>query len=313
MKKQSKSLVSLCVALLCASAMFTGCSNEENSPVRDESNNGRVALRVNSGILTRAAGDEWSEDDAIGIYMVNTGTKVIAEDATNRRYTAAANGTSTAFNPAGENNIIYYPVSGDEVDFLLYYPQQELVDNTYFIDVSNQSDLPSIDLMAAKVTNKDKTSPAISPNFSHLLTRLELIISAGVGVTSEDLKNLEVRITNQRVKGSYNVLTETMTIDANQSTTSIIMNTNVSGTSSKAILLPTTADGINPVITDRELVFKLSATNEEFKWSMSDDKQLEAGKSNKYTITVDRTELGLTATIKGWEQGNGDGESGSAE
>lgn len=313
MKKQSKSLVSLSVALLCASAIFAGCSKEEGSPARDESNNGRVALRVNSGILTRAAGKEWSADDAIGIYMLKTGTEAIAEDATNRRYTATETGASTAFNPAGDNNIIYYPVSGDKVDFLLYYPQHELENNIYSIDVSNQSDLPSIDLMAAKVTGKDKTSPAIAPVFSHLLTRLELIIGAGAGVTAKDLENLEVRITNQRTTGTYHVLTETMTIDAGQEATSIIMNTNAAGTSSEAILLPTTVGGINPALPGRELIFKLHATNEEFKWSMPDDKQLESGKSNKYTISVDRTALGLTATITGWEQGNGDGESGTAE
>lgn len=313
MKKQPKSLVSLCIVLLCASAMFTGCSNEENSPARDESNNDRVALRVNSGILTRAASNEWTKGDAIGIYMVKTGTQEIAENATNRRYTAVATGESTAFNPADNNNIIYYPVSGDKVDFLLYYPQQDLTNNAYSINVSNQSDLPSIDLMAAKVMGKDKTAPAIAPVFSHLLTRLELSISAGKGVTSNDLKDLEVRITNQRTTGTYNVLTETMTIDAAQEATSIKMNTNATGTSSEAILLPTTADGINPALSGRELVFKLNGTGEEFKWSMPDAKQLEASKSNKYTISVDRTELGLTATITGWDQGNGNGENGSAE
>lgn len=316
MKKQSKKFSMLCVGLLAASALFVGCGNEDVAPasVENGNNDGRVALRVNSGIQTRAAGKTWSQDDAIGIYMVNTGTQTVAESASNRLYKAQAPGESSAFEAEGAGNIIYYPVDGSSVDFLLYYPQRSLTDNVYSIDVTNQNNLPAIDLMTAKVTGKDKTQPVIEPKFFHLLAKLKLNIKNGEGITVADLNGLKVDITNQRTKGSYNVLKEEMTLAQGQNGEEITLNTVADGTQSEAILLPTTeVDGINPIIDGRQLTFTLNATGETFKWDVPNEKQFEAGKENVYNITINRTPIGVTATIEDWTPGNAGGEDGSAE
>lgn len=320
MKNQIKDSFLLCAAFLAASTLFTGCGNEESAPVSADSVNadGRVALKVHSGILTRAAGKQWSEGDAVGIYMVNTGTRTVAEEASNREYTAGEAGENVAFQPDGDNNIIYYPVdAADKVDFLLYYPYRTLTDHAYSIDVSRQSDLPAIDLMSAKVTGKDKAEPGIAPVFSHLLTRLKLEISAGEGLVDTDLEGLTVKITRQRTLGSYNVLAETMTVAEGQDDgMDVTLNTVADGTASEAILLPTTAaGGINPLIDGRQLVFTLNnAKRETFVWPITPaDKQFEAGKKNIYKIEINRTETGLTASIADWGEGNGNGDEGSAE
>lgn len=314
MKNQMKKFSMLCTAFVAASALLTGCSNEENPTAGDAGKDGRVALQINSGIQTRAAGKEWSVGDAIGIYMVKTGGQEISETASNRKYTAQTDGENSVFNPYADSDIIYFPVDGSQVDFFLYYPYGNLSDNTYSIDVSNQTNLPAIDLMTAKVIEKEKTVPAITPIFSHLLAKLELNIQAGEGLTDSDLDGLTVVITNQRTAGSYNVLTETMSLADNQDGVGITMNTVADGTTSQAILLPTTeAGGINPIIAGRQLVFTLAATGESFKWAVPDGKQFAAGAKNIYNITMNRTPLGLSATISDWTPGNGSGEGGSAE
>ena len=316
MKKQNVNWTMLCAAtLMMGSVLFSGCNNGENSITgADENSDGQVALRVNSDIQTRAAGNQWSAQDAIGIYMVKTGTKTIAESATNRKYIAQSAAASSEFTPDGTSNIIYFPVDGSNVDFLLYYPQQSLMENVYAIDVTSQSNLPAIDLMTAKVTGQNKLVPAITPVFSHLLSKVELTIHAGEGLIATDLDNLEVMITKQRTQGSYNVLSEAMTITAGQNGADVTLNTIANGTKSEAILLPASdGAGINPIITGRQLTFTLQATGEVFKWNIPDEKQFAAGAKNIYDITINRTPLGLTATINDWTPGNGSGDSGSAE
>ena len=77
--------------------MMTACSNDENET---QVNDGRVAVSFAGGItLTRATTDAGEANDGIGIYMLEHGTKTVADGAANRKYvTTAGNGE---FTPAG--------------------------------------------------------------------------------------------------------------------------------------------------------------------------------------------------------------------
>ncbi|MCS2714218.1 fimbrillin family protein [Bacteroides thetaiotaomicron] len=77
--------------------MMTACSNDKNET---QVNDGRVAVSFAGGItLTRATTDAWEANDGIGIYMLEHGTKTVADGAANRKYvTTAGNGE---FTPAG--------------------------------------------------------------------------------------------------------------------------------------------------------------------------------------------------------------------
>ena len=69
------------------------------------------------------------------------------------------------------------------------------------------------------------------------------------------------------------------------------------GTGRTALVLPTTADA------GRTMDFTLGT--DTFRWPIG-SKAFEAGKSYTYTVTVNRTPLGLTATVTEWEEGTGD-------
>ena len=53
-----------------------------------------------------------------------------------------------------------------------------------------------------------------------------------------------------------------------------------------------------------------------YVWELNNSEKatrFEPGKEYIYNITIHKTAIEVTATIKDWEQGNADGESGSAE
>lgn len=304
-------------AAICAALLLVSGCGDENNGAETPGSDGRVALQASGGIQTRATDAAWQTGDAIGIYMLEAGTTTLSESADNRKYATAGGDGKFSADAAGQT--IYFPVDGSTVDFHAYHPYRgTLSDGVFALDVSSQTDLPAIDLMSAKVESTpeaplDKNHPAVAFTFRHLLTKLELNISAGNGISADDLQGLKVEITNQRTAGSYDPQYGAFGVDSEPVNT-VTMNTAADGTLAQAILLPTTpADGINPVIAGRELVFTLKATGEVFRYPLPDGKGFLAGDKNIYNITINRTSLTVTAEVQNWNPGNGSGEQGSAE
>lgn len=308
--KSNKQSILMVAALL----LLGACGNDNEGTAPDGGD--RVALEVSSGIESRAYDNKWESNDAIGIYMLKTGTATISEGAENRRYFTADGGS--AFTATTEQTI-YFPLDGSKVDFIAYYPYQKTLTNGAFaLDVSTQTDLSAIDLMTAGVKSTeaeplDKNHYKVHFKFAHRLTKLELNISNGRGITTENLKGLKVEVTNQRTSGSYDPLFEAFGVDSEPVQT-VELNTNADGTLAQAILLPTTAtDGINPIVTGREFLFTLKSTGEVFRWSVPDDKSFERGDKNIYNITINRSGPEVTAEIIDWNKGNEEGSDESAE
>ena len=292
------------ILMVAALLLLAGCSNDNEGAATPEGD-GRVALEVSSGIESRAYDNKWESDDAIGIYMLKTGTATISEGAENRRYFTADGGS--AFTATTEQTI-YFPLDGSKVDCIAYYPyQKNLTNGAFTLDISTQTDLSAIDLMTAgtKTTEAeplDKNHYKVHFKFAHRLTKLELNIGTGRGITTEDLKGLKVEVTKQRTSGSYDPQFETFGVDSEPVQT-VELNTNAGGTLAQAILLPTTAaDGINPIVTRREFLFTLKSTGEVFRWSVPDDKSFERGDKNIYNITINRSGVEVTATIEKWNE-----------
>lgn len=293
--------------------LLAGCSND--SEVTTQENDGRVALRVSSGIdvQTRAHDDKWEANDAIGIYMLNAATATVAEGAANRQYTTESTGNSGTFEPATEQTI-YFPVDGTARDFIAYYPYRALAagSTTYPVDVTTQTTQKDIDLMgAARVTGKSKADPNVAFAFTHKLVKLSLTIKTdGISLQDADLQGLKVTLTNQRTKGSYDVVAGgAVTVDTGTAATDITLLTAADGTSAQGIVLP------NTDTQDMLLQFTLKNGN-TFSWGVKNaekSQKFDAGSKYIYTITIGSAEVSVTSTVTDWTAGNGDGEEGNAE
>ena len=283
--------------LAAAALALASCSNDND--FADRPGDGRVAVNFSGGItLTRATGDAWDLNDGIGIYMVENGTQNVVDNAANRRYvTAAGDGR---FSPASEDQTIYFPLdANNKVDFIAYYPQDALTGNTYAVDVTDQSDPAAIDLLwSNNATAKDKTvQQPVDLEFYHRLSRVEVELKAGAGVSEAELAGTTVTLSNQPVKADFDVLQNTMATAADVAEITLLTGTN--GLSSSAIILP--QEGIN----GRMLHFSFPDGTEK-SWQVEGTRTFEQGKKTIFRITVNRipvgsTEVEVTATIKPWE------------
>ncbi len=303
------------ILMVAALLLLAGCSNDNEGAATPEGD-GRVALQVTSDIHVqpRAYNDTWESGDAIGIYMLHGETA----EAENCKYTTGTTGTSGTFT-ADAANTIYFPIGGDSRDFAAYYPYQNLTEGSsvYPVDVTTQTSQKAIDLMGAdKVTGKNKNKPAVAFEFQHKLVKLAMTIQPdGTSLTAENMKDLKVEITNQPVKGTYDVVkggdVTVTTPVAPDKAVDIELLTNADGTAAEGIVLPNTStEGMY-------LRFTLKDIDTPFTWNINSaekSKQFQAGSKYVYTITIGKTRIAVTSTVKDWTPGNGDGgESGKAE
>lgn len=293
-------------ALLTLGAALTGCNSDEHLPATD----GRVALQVSSGIQTRAFDDQWEANDEIGIFMLNSKQSTVADGYGNVPYKVeSAVASGKAFGPA--STVIYFPANGDKRDFIAYYPYSatKVTDGVYNIDLTEQNPQKEIDFMIAeKVTDKSRTQPDVSFQFTHKLAKIVMEIEAGDGLDNNDLKNMKITLTGQPTKGTFNVLTDDEVTAATDDKTGIDLLVNTDGTKAEGIVFP--SENYNGM----KFVFA-TASMGSYEWSLDNSTatRFEPGKKYVYTITVHRSGLNVTSSINNWESGNGNGETGSAQ
>lgn len=292
-----------------AATLLAACSNDDN--VQQPIDNTPVAARFTAGIsATRSTNDKWDAQDAIGIYMLESGTTTISEGAANRQYTTLS--SVGRFDPADDAQTIYFPTkSGAKVDFVAYYPYAPLTNNNlYPLDLSDQTAPAAIDLMRSdNVTARDKSTPTVELDFHHRLSRIDVSVQAGDGFTADDLKGLSITLSNQPYLATYNVLTNEL-IDRlaadPTATKTLTLLTAADGQKASAILMPQGA------AARRTLTFVMddpARTTHTFE--LAPDKTFEPGKATLYTIRLSKTGIEVSnATIHPWgSQGDVNGDA----
>lgn len=302
----------LSATVIAACAVMVSCE-KENTPVNDDR-----MVQFTSGITatpTRVSIDSngksvWEEGDPIGIYMLENGTDVVAENAANRKYTASSSGLTTNFAPV--ENPIYYPGNlTATVDFIGYHPYNNAASGfAYPIDVSNQASQTGIDFLWAKADNhgagynKNDEQNGINVNFTfkHQLVKLILRVKNGAGVTG-DLST--VSINGMYTRASFD-LKGAGGITGMSDARSFAPATVTRGTIYEAILLPVESLGAGHTVTF------INESGEEFTWVMTDKLQnLVPGTIYDYEITLTKIKVTANGTIDQWTVGSTG--SGTAE
>lgn len=288
--------------LVLAALLLTACQNDEETMQTDT----RVALQVTSGIQTRAFDNQWEKNDAIGIFGFTQGDAPTQAYSNVRYVTTGGNGR---FTPDGTT--IYLPTDGSSLDFVAYYPHTtDLENGICTVDVENQSDQSTIDLMAAGTQTVDRTDPTVTFNFEHKLSKIVFNFTAGVGMDESELAGMKVQLTNQQTLATFDVTQPDGEVVVGTNTpATLTLNTTDDGMSSEGIVLPSAN------FDNMTLHLELADGGSFFNWDLNNSKadKFEAGKKYVYDITVNRSRLDVTATITDWAPGNGEnGEQGEA-
>lgn len=243
----------------------------------------------------------WTNPGIIGIYALAETTTDIMDDYANVGY--SYNSSEKVFSP--DDKTIYFPVDGSKRRFAAYYPYKELTGTTYEIDLTEQpslDDQASFELLWTGVTGAyNKEQPKVALNFDHQYAKITVKVQNGTGIDETDLKNITVAMTGMHLKADFDVVTGVMSPTDNPGDLTFWRNAN--GSAQHALVMPTAAD------KSRTMDFTLGG--DTFRWAIG-DKKFDAGKTYDYTVTVNRTPLGFTATVTGWEVGDSD-DSGVAE
>ena len=289
-------------AVALATLLLTACQNDEETMQTDA----RVALQVTSGIQTRAYDDQWEKGDEIGIFGFTQGDAPTQAYSNVRYVTTGGDG---AFTPDGTT--IYLPTDGSSLDFVAYYPHTtDLENGIYTVDVENQSDQSTIDLMAAGTQTADRINNTVTFNFEHKLSKIVLTFKPGDGMALSELTGMKVQLTNQQTLATFDVTQPDGEVVVGTNTpATLTLNTTDDGMSSEGIVLPSAN------FDSMTLHLELEDGGSFFNWDLNNSKadKFEAGKKYVYDITVNKTRLDVTATITDWIPGNGEnGEQGNA-
>ena len=282
------------VALAGIATMLAACTNDD---IYQPDNANRTPLELTAGIATRATDGTWNRADAIGVFTLAIGTNTIAQGVNNFKYTNTADdGAEAIFSPADEENTAYYPINGDRVDVLAYYPhsaansQLSTLNFQLPVSVANQSSLPAIDLMTAeRVTGKHYDDPEVALEFVHRLTKLNVILAKADEASEIDLTGARITLVGMPTTAVYNLV--------EQEFKSFGAKANIElASGGTGIVIPTAAgSGVN---------FIIEAAGKTFNAALPAGIAFATGEEVTLTIRLRTfTEATVTATIRPWTGG----------
>lgn len=176
--------VSLRAAIATATPAVTDAASNATTSPGIAPAGGKLNTRT---ALVLPDGTAWVENDRIGLFMLPKGEGKPSDaypDAMNKQYriTDAATG---ALAPV-DNVQLYFP-KGEEVDFIAYYPFEEGQTTTITPNFGYQAAPATLDILYAKETGIAPTKAPVKLEFYHVLSRITLNITAGSGITADDI------------------------------------------------------------------------------------------------------------------------------
>ncbi len=299
--------VALCVGLTsCSDSDDNVLSHQGGTPVSISG----ATIGASSDIGTRATDTSWEAGDAFSLIMADPIGYSI--DSKFYRY-VTANGDGS-FAPDGENNTAYYPANGKAVEVYAVYPTQSSAiaysfDNVGFatasIDVSSQTDLAAIDLMAATTEGTHSSeNPDVKLAFRHLLSKLTLALEPAEGADI-DLSGATLVYSGAYTRAKY-VVGGTLTTDY-ESKGNIAMPLVVSDGGKKA----QAAAIVLPIVSMQGSTFTITIPGKDGKaekvfTAKPGNLALNGGTANKLTITLqpDAMEAVISGvSIEDWTTG----------
>lgn len=233
-------------------------------------------VSFSAGILSRASGSSWNEEDKVGISATGGGTSY-----SNVQYQVAGAGASVAFNPVDE--AICYTADAP-MSFTAYYPYAETLDNG-FIYKNTKETQEGVDFLWASVNNRPYSeAPVVSFTFRHQMALLEVQVTS-----DEDLSRQNVVIGGLKHDGGFNTVIGEAKPKAEAQAQDWTVGTAVSGTEFEysGFIYPQDAN---------ELAVKIG--EQEAKLSLGQN-MFQAGYKYTVTATIDDGKISAQITING--------------
>lgn len=306
-----------------AALALASCSNDGNMP---DNANDPVEIRLTSGLqvqsrATHNLDTQLKSGEKVYVWVDDAGSGVTSPELyAKNELTADGNGNlsgSTAmYFPSTGNAVNIYAIHGNLTEYTTFWGTQQThtvaTDQTSGVDKTGYA---TSDLVYCKKDNVARTSQAVNLQFSHLLSKMEVVLVRGDGapnISKVEILNTKLQATFTPDKTSGCSVTAAGEIaDDTKNAITIDNGTTASADSesptlNEAIIVPQTVNAgtqLFRITTDNggTLYYKVPDGGVTFAGS----------KKYRYTITAKLTGLTVTCTISDWT--TGESVSGDAE
>ena len=291
-----------------ASVMLAACSSDNEEAKVAEKSAIRLSTQSLTGMTRAAQNLQLTQFDAsqnVSIFLVeNVGGTQTPSGTNVTSYTnplAYTTGASGALNPAAPQ---FWPQDGNGLFIFGVYPASAVTPSTTYnatgisfsvaADQSTDVNYKASDLMTGTAANPVvRTTAAVPMTFTHLLTKVDVNLTAGDGFTPAEMDAAVVTILGTQPTTTFDVQSTTVGT-ASGSAADIVVGT---GAANSAIIVPQT------IVAGASFI-KVTVGGGDYIYKMGADTNFDSKKCYTFNITVNKTGLVLTVTtITDWVNG----------
>lgn len=250
----------------------------------------------------------WAEDDAIGLFGIDTKTSGLLQSQSNLRYVTKDG--SSSFVPDSDIDALYMPGDGSSIDIVGYYPYStnlSIADNSHpLFSVDNWEDqsqgFSELDLCVSDIVSGCNTNnPQVNLQLKHVFCKIafELVPNPEKGVSEEDLVGITATISNLNYAASCDLLSKDLSVKTTSFVSDKIdLSVADDGTLAQCLCVPVNTGTKRPVLTIN--VPKYNAT---MTYTLPSGKNFISGNCYKWRLKVGRKNVYMDATyeIVDWE------------
>lgn len=307
-----------------AALALASCSNDENMP---DNANDPVEIRLTSGLqvqsrATHNLDTQLKNGEKVYVWVDDAGSSVTSPElyAKNELTVGESGnlaGSTAMYFPSTGNAVNIYAIHGNLTEYTTFWGTQQT--HTVATDQTSGEDktgYATSDLVYCKKDNVARTSQAVNLEFSHLLSKMEVVLVQGDGapnISKVEILNtkLQATFTPDKENGCSVTAAGSIADDTNNAITidndiTASENKKSSPTLNEAIIVPQT-------IAKGTQLFRITTDNGgTLYYKVPDGGVTFAGsKKYRYTITANLSGLTVTCSISDWTAG--ESASGNAE
>ena len=285
---------------------LSGCSKMET-----QSEGLPIRISASLNVYTRATDNSFEQGDALGLYLVKwtSGTPGILQGTGNYGDNLSFSLTSSGWQTS---TTAQYPQDGEKLDFYAYHPyvsSSALDGEGYRVhraatDQRQESAYKGSDLLMASASGVSAGTAAVHLQFSHMLSKMEIELKAGEGLTLEELT--EATITIKGVKTSGKVHLSSKACQTDETKEDVIAHGTFSLAAGGEKLT-----GVSAIVYPQEIasgaeLIEIGLGEEKYLFTTTKPITLQAGYKSIFTITLSRNSLSVETGVTDWTEGEGD-------
>ena len=270
-----------------------------------------IRISASLNVYTRATDNSFEQGDALGLYLVKwtSGTPGILQGTGNYGDNLSFSLTSSGWQTS---TTAKYPQDGEKLDFYAYHPyvsSSALDGEGYRVhraatDQRQESAYKGSDLLMASASGVSAGTAAVHLQFSHMLSKMEIELKAGEGLTLEELTKATITIKGVKTSGKVHLSSKAYQTDETKE--DVIAHGTFSLAAGGEKLT-----GVSAIVYPQEIasgaeLIEIGLGEEKYLFTTTKPITLQAGYKSIFTITLSRNSLSVETGVTDWTEGEGD-------